>query len=50
MAPNDLSSFVALLEKTGGLSRISCQVDPNLEIAAIVDRACKSENGGKALL
>jgi 4-hydroxy-3-polyprenylbenzoate decarboxylase len=50
MAPNDLHSFISMLENAGDLSRIKCQVDPNLEIAAIVDRVCKDDQGGKALL
>ncbi|MEJ2196998.1 MAG: UbiD family decarboxylase, partial [Desulfuromonadales bacterium] len=50
MAPNDLHNFISMLENSGDLSRIKCQVDPNLEIAAIVDRVCKDDQGGKALL
>ncbi len=50
MTPYDLKSFIALLEEKGDLTRIKCQVDPDLEIAALVDRTCKSEAGGKALL
>ena len=50
MAPNDLHSFISMLENSGDLSRVKCQVDPNLEIAAIVDRVCKQDQGGKALL
>jgi len=50
MIPKDLQSFISILEKSGDLSRIVCQVDPNLEIAAIVNRVCKNDQGGKALL
>ena len=50
MTPNDLHSFISMLENSGDLSRVKCQVDPNLEIAAIVDRVCKQDQGGKALL
>jgi len=50
MGPNDLNSFISMLENSGDLSRVKCQVDPVLEIAAIVNRVCKSGAGGKALL
>jgi len=50
MGPQDLNSFISMLEKSGDLSRVTCQVDPNLEIAAIVDRVCKDDEGNKALL
>lgn len=50
MAPNDLNSFISVLENSGDLSRIKCQVDPILEIAGIINRVCKSGAGGKALL
>ena len=50
MSPNDLNSFISMLENSGDLSRVKCQVDPVLEIAAIVNRVCKSGAGGKALL
>ena len=50
MGPKDLHSFISMLGNSGDLSRIKCQVDPNLEIAAIVDRVCKNDEGGKALL
>lgn len=46
----DLQSFLAGLEETGGLHRVSVEVDPLLEIAAVTDRVCKSPGGGKALL
>jgi len=50
MGPKDLHSYISMLGNSGDLSRIKCQVDPNLEIAAIVDRVCKNDEGGKALL
>src|SRR3712207_5155560 len=46
--PLDLRSWIALLEREGGLVRVSAEVDPDLEITEIVDRAVKS--GGPALL
>ena len=50
MGPNDLKSFIAKLASSGDLARVKCQVDPILEIAAIVNRVCKTGTGGKALL
>lgn len=50
MRPDDYHSFLAMHEQAGDLARVSCPVDPNLEIAAIVDRVCKGRDGGKALL
>jgi 4-hydroxy-3-polyprenylbenzoate decarboxylase len=46
----DLDTFLADLTKRGLLARIAEPVDPRLEIAALVDRACKSAGGGPALL
>lgn len=46
----DLQHFIALLEESGELARVSVPADPLLEIAAITDRVCKSPGGGKALL
>ncbi len=41
MAFNDLSEFIALLEKRGHLRRIKARVDPELEITEIADRVSK---------
>src|SRR5436190_21437207 len=46
----DLSEFLADLDKRKLLARISEAVSPDLEIAAVIDRACKSPNGGPALV
>ncbi len=46
---NDLRDFLALLERRGVLRRITAEVDPLLEIAAITDRVCKRPGGGPAL-
>src|SRR4051812_3126997 len=45
----DLDEFLEDLGKRGLLTRISEPVSPVLEIAALVDRACKSPGGGPAL-
>ena len=45
-----LREFVALLERSGELQRITAKVDTKFEIAEITDRVCKTEGGGKALL
>jgi 4-hydroxy-3-polyprenylbenzoate decarboxylase len=50
MVPQDLSSFIGVLAGAEELARIRCQVDPILEMAAIVDRTCKAGGYGKALL
>src|SRR5688572_31083066 len=47
---SDLDQFLADLERRKLLARVSEQISPNLEIAAVVDRACKSPGGGPALL
>src|SRR5690242_17611363 len=47
---NDLSEFLNDLDKRKLLARISDAVNPDLEIAAVTDRACKSPHGGPALL
>ncbi|MCX7987827.1 MAG: menaquinone biosynthesis decarboxylase, partial [Thermodesulfovibrio sp.] len=49
MAYKDLREFIQVLEQRGLLHRIKVEVDPELEIAEITDRICKSPNGGKAL-
>jgi 4-hydroxy-3-polyprenylbenzoate decarboxylase len=46
----DLSAFLADLDKRRLLEHISDPADPDLEIAAVTDRACKSPGGGPALL
>jgi 4-hydroxy-3-polyprenylbenzoate decarboxylase len=47
---SDLSEFLADLDKRRQLVRIADPVSPTLEIAAVTDRACKSQQGGPALL
>src|SRR5947207_10245508 len=46
----NLSEFLNDLDKRKQLVRIAESVSPALEIAAVTDRACKSPNGGPALL
>src|SRR5262249_35349013 len=46
----DLDDFLADLERRKLLARISELVSPDLEIAAVTDRACKMPGGGPALL
>jgi 4-hydroxy-3-polyprenylbenzoate decarboxylase len=46
----DLDAFIADLSTRGLLTRVAEPVSPSLEIAAVVDRACKSPGGGPALL
>jgi 4-hydroxy-3-polyprenylbenzoate decarboxylase len=50
MAYESLSAFIEFLEKKGELIRIPDEVDPVLEVTALVDKVSKSPNGGKALL
>ncbi len=45
-----MQTFLADLERQGDLCRVSVEVDPILEIAALTDRVCKMPHGGKALL
>jgi 4-hydroxy-3-polyprenylbenzoate decarboxylase len=47
---SDLDDFLADLGKRKLLTRVSESVNPDLEIAAVTDRACKSPKGGPALL
>lgn len=47
---SDLTEFLADLEKRRLLTRIPEPVSPDLEIAAVTDRACKTSGGGSALL
>src|SRR5580765_1405972 len=46
----DLDDFITDLARRGLLARVSEPVSPDLEIAAVTDRACKSPGGGLALL
>src|SRR5205807_5437976 len=46
----DLADFLADLDRRTLLERITEPVSPDLEIAAVTDRACKSPGGGPALL
>src|SRR5215813_3674353 len=46
----DLTDFLADLEKRKLLVRIAEAVSPDLEIAAVTDRASKMAGGGPALL
>ena len=46
----DLTDFLADLERRKLLARVAEPVSPDLEIAAVTDRACKSPGGGPALL
>lgn len=48
MPAGDLQTFVRELESRGWLKRITCEVDPILEITEITDRVTKA--GGPALL
>ena len=47
---SDLNDFLADLEKRKLLARVSEAVSPDLEIAAVTDRVCKTPGGGPALL
>jgi 4-hydroxy-3-polyprenylbenzoate decarboxylase len=47
---SDLDHFLADLDKRKLLARVSLPVSPDLEIAAVTDRVCKSPDGGPALL
>jgi 4-hydroxy-3-polyprenylbenzoate decarboxylase len=46
----DLNAFLADLDRRKLLARVDEAVSPDLEIAAVTDRACKSDGGGPALL
>jgi 4-hydroxy-3-polyprenylbenzoate decarboxylase len=46
----DLTDFLSDLDRRGLLTRVSEAVSPDLEIAAVTDRACKMPGGGKALV
>jgi len=47
---SDLNAFLADLDRAKLLARVAEPVSPDLEIAAVTDRACKSNGGGPALL
>ena len=47
---SDLNDFLADLDKRKLLARISDGLSPDLEIAAVTDRVCKTPGGGPALL
>ncbi len=47
---SDLDDFITDLDRRKLLARIAEPVSPDLEIAAVTDRACKSGGGGPALL
>jgi 4-hydroxy-3-polyprenylbenzoate decarboxylase len=47
---SDLNDFIADLDRRKLLARVTEPVSPRLEIAAVIDRACKSPSGGPALL
>src|SRR3954466_5682301 len=46
----DLNDFIADMDKYGWLSRVRESVSPDLEIAAVTDRVCKTAGGGPGLL
>jgi 4-hydroxy-3-polyprenylbenzoate decarboxylase len=46
----DLRGLLALVEEARDLCRVTVEVDPLLEIAAITDRVSKGAGGGRALL
>jgi len=50
MICRDLRDLLCLLATEGELHSVCVPVDPVLEIAALTARACKSEDGNKALL
>src|SRR5215510_10519360 len=47
---SDLTEFLSDLERRKLLARVAEAVSPDLEIAAVTDRACKMPSGGPALL
>ena len=50
MSYKSLQEFIDVLDKEGELIRIKEYVNPELEVAEIVDRVSKMKDGGKALL
>src|SRR3954453_3832628 len=47
---SDLNDFLADLDKRKLLARVADPISPDLEIAAVTDRVCKTPGGGPALL
>ena len=47
---SDIQAFIAELERRKDLARIADPVSPDLEMAAVIDRVCKSPGGGPGLL
>src|ERR1700730_3293292 len=47
---SDLNDFISDLDRRKLLARVAEPVSPDLEVAAVTDRACKSAGGGRALL
>ena len=47
---SDLNDFLADLDRRRLLARVAATVSPTLEMAAVIDRACKSPGGGPALI
>src|SRR5690349_14559347 len=47
---SDITDFLSDLDQRRLLTRIGEPVSPDLEIAAVTDRACKRSGGGPALL
>jgi 4-hydroxy-3-polyprenylbenzoate decarboxylase len=50
MLINNLQTYISLLEQHNELTCISVPTNPLLEIAAITNRVCKQQDGGRALL
>jgi 4-hydroxy-3-polyprenylbenzoate decarboxylase len=47
---SDLNDFLADLDRRRLLARVAETVSPRLEMAAVIDRACKAPGGGPALI
>src|SRR4051812_29914125 len=47
---SDLNDFIADLDRRKLVARVKEPVSPDLEMAAVIDRACKSAGGGPAIL
>jgi 4-hydroxy-3-polyprenylbenzoate decarboxylase len=50
MRCRDLRDFLVRIDSSGGVHHIAAAVDPDLEMAAIIDRVSKSAGGGPALV
>ncbi|MFO1019212.1 MAG: UbiD family decarboxylase [Planctomycetales bacterium] len=50
MAFDNLADFLTVLGEDGELHRVRCEVDPRLELSAIVNLVCKQPGGGPAIL